>query len=175
MSTKSDYSAEEWKAISGAPVAAGLFMTLSEMSGPLGIAREAMVAERAILASARGDPPEIVRSLAESVTTGGGPAELPDLPAGDCAQTRAALISAVANAVEAVARRSPSEVEAFKACLASVAARVAQASKNGGVFGLGSTVVSRQEQEAVTRLADVLGVSAQRTCRVDAARVTRLK
>ena len=137
-------------------------MTLSEMSGPLGIAREAMVAERALLASARGDPPEIVKLLAETVTTGGGHAELPDLPAGDCAQTRAALISAVANAVEAVARRSPGEVEAFKACLASVAAKVAQASKNGGVFGLGSTVVSLREQEAVTRLADVLGVRLQR-------------
>jgi hypothetical protein len=162
MSTKSDYSAEEWKAISGAPVAAGLFIALSEMSDPLGIAREAMVVGRAIAASARGDPPEIVKSLAESVTVDGGHAQLPDLSAGDCAQTRAALISAVANAVEAVARRSPGEVEAFKACLASVAARVVQASKNAGASGLGGTVVSRQQQEAVARLADVLGVDAHR-------------
>jgi hypothetical protein len=42
MSTKTDYSAEEWKAISGAPVAAGLLITLSDPSGAVGITKEAL-------------------------------------------------------------------------------------------------------------------------------------
>jgi len=163
MSTKADYSAEEWKAIASAPVAAGLVITLSDVSDPVGIAKEAMAVGRAISASTLSDKPEIVRSLVESVKTGNGRPELPELPTGDRAQTKDAVIGAIRNAVEAVQRRSPGEVEAYKVWLASVAAKVSQASKNGGLFGVGGTLVSAQEQEALSRLTDVLGVKTQRT------------
>jgi hypothetical protein len=72
MSNKANYSAEEWKAISAAPVAAGLLITLSDASGPVGIAKEAMAVGKAITDSARGDAPEIVKALAETVKSGGG-------------------------------------------------------------------------------------------------------
>ena len=161
MSTKTDYSADEWKAISGAPVAAGLFVTLSDASGPIGIAKEAIAVGKAITESAQGDAPEIVKSLAESVKTGGGRPELPDVPTGDRAQAKDAVIGAIRKAVEAVERKSPNEAEGFKAWLASVAVKVSQASKEGGFLGIGGTVVSAQEQEALTTLAGVLGVTAR--------------
>jgi hypothetical protein len=91
MSTKNDYSAEEWKAISAAPVAAGLLITLSDASGPVGIAKEAMAVGKAISDSALGDAPEIVKSVGESVRSGGGRPELPDVPHGDRAKTKEAL------------------------------------------------------------------------------------
>jgi hypothetical protein len=53
MSMK-DYSDQEWKAISGAPTAAGLFITLADASGPVGIAKEAMAVSRAISEAATG-------------------------------------------------------------------------------------------------------------------------
>jgi hypothetical protein len=162
MSTKTDYSAEEWKAISGAPVAAGLFITLSDASGPVGIAKEAIAVGKAIMESAQGEAPDIVKSLAESVKTGGGRPELPDLPTGDRAQMNAAVLGAIKKAVETVERKSPREADGFKTWLASVAAKVSQASKEGGFLGIGGTVVSREEQEALTKLTDVLGVTAQR-------------
>ncbi len=65
MSTKNDYSAEEWKAITGAPVAAGLYITLADASGPVGIAKEAMAVGKAITESAGADAPEVVKALAE--------------------------------------------------------------------------------------------------------------
>ena len=52
MSTRNDYSAEEWKAIAAAPVVAGLFITLSDASGLVGTAKEAMAVGRAITESA---------------------------------------------------------------------------------------------------------------------------
>lgn len=163
MSTKNDYSAEEWKAISGAPVAAGLFITLSDASGPVGIAKEALAVGKAIRDSAQGEAPEIVKALAESVKSGGGRPELPDLPTGDRAQTKEGLIGTIRTAVGAVEKKSPSEVEAYKTWLASVAAKVAQASKEGGFLGIGGTPVSRDEQEGLDQLAGVLGVKARRT------------
>src|SRR5262245_8123081 len=121
MSNKTHYTAEEWKAISAAPVAAGLLITLSDASGPVGTAKEALAVGKALKDSAQGDAPEIVKALAEAVTTGGERPELPDVPTGDRAQTKAALIGAIKTAVGAVERKSPGEVEAYKTWLASVA------------------------------------------------------
>ncbi len=161
MSIRTHYSDAEWKAISAAPVAAGLLITLSDASGPVGIAKEALAVGKAITQSASGDAPEIVKALAESVKGGGGRPELPDVPSGDRTQAKNALIGAIKTAVSAVQSKSPGEVEGYKTWLASVAGKVAQASKEGGFLGIGGTLVSSDEQEALNQLADLLGVSRQ--------------
>ncbi len=56
------------------------------------IAKEAMAFGKAITDSASGDVPEVVKPLAESVKSGGGRPELPDVPHGDRARTKEALI-----------------------------------------------------------------------------------
>jgi hypothetical protein len=160
MSTKADYSAEEWKAISGAPVAAGLFITLSDASGPLGIAKEAMAVGRAITESAESNSPDIVKAVAASVKENGGRPELPDVPRGTREQTKEALIALLRSAAGAIDAKSPAEGAAFRTWLASVATNVARASKEGGFLGFGGTVVSSDEQQALDQLAGVLGVRA---------------
>jgi hypothetical protein len=162
MSKKNDYSAEEWKAISGAPVAAGLFITLSDASGPVGIAKEALAVGKAITDSAQGEAPEIVKALAEAVKSGGERPELPDVAMGDRARTKDGLLGTIKTAVGAVERKSPGELEGYKTWLASVAAKVAQASKEGGFLGIGGTPVSRDEQEGLEQLSNVLGVTVRR-------------
>ena len=73
MSTKTDYDSEEWKSISAAPVAAGLMIILSDARDPVGVAN-AMTVGNAITQSARGDLPDFVKSLVETVTRrAGGP------------------------------------------------------------------------------------------------------
>jgi hypothetical protein len=160
MSTQSDYSVEDWKAISAAPVLSGLFLSLSDASGPIGLTKEALAVSRAINESVSGNAPEVVKSLADSVKTAGGRPELPDVPKGDRATMRAALISHIKAAVTAVETKSPAEVEGYKSWLVSVAVKVSQASKEGGFLGIGGTLVSPEEQEALAQLARTLGVSA---------------
>jgi hypothetical protein len=163
MSKKTDYSAEEWKAISGAPVAAGLLITLADASGPVGIAKEAMAVGKAITQSELGDAPEIVKALAENVKSGEGRPELPDVPTGDRTQTKNALIGAIKTAVRAVETKSPAEAEGYKKWVASIATKVSQASKEGGFLGFGGTLVSGEEEDALKQLADVLGISTRPT------------
>jgi hypothetical protein len=159
MSKKNDYSDAEWKAISGAPVAAGLLITLADASGPVGIAKEALAVGKAISESGGGgDAPEIVKALAESVKSGARP-ELPDVPTGDRAQMKAALVNILKTAVAAVQTKSPAEVEPYKTWLASVATKVSQASKEGGFLGIGGTLVSADEQAALKQLSEVLGIA----------------
>jgi hypothetical protein len=163
MSIKSDYSAEDWKAISAAPVAAGILITLSDASGPLGIAKEVLAVGKAISESASGDTPEIVRAVGESMKSAGGRPELPDVPKGDPAQTKDALMGLIKKAVGAVQAKSPTEADSYKTWLVSVAGKVSQASKEGGFLGIGGTLVSREEQEALTQLASVLGTKVPPT------------
>jgi hypothetical protein len=159
MSTQQDYNEAEWKAISSAPLAAGLLITLSDASGPIGLAKEALAISRAISESATGAP-EVVKSVAESAKTWGGRPTMPDIPRGDRQQAKDALIGAINAAVGAVEAKSPAEVEKYKTWLASVAVRVAHASKEGGFLGVGGTPVSAEEQAAVEQLAAMLNVSA---------------
>ncbi len=164
MSKKTDYSAEEWKAISGAPVAAGLLITLADTSGPVGFAKEALAVGYAITrSSASVNAPEIAKSIAENVRSGGGRPELPDVPTGDPAQAKDALMGAIRAAVQAVESKSPSEAEAYKAWLASIAATVSRASKEGDFLGFGGARVSSDEEDAIRRLADALAIRMRRT------------
>ena len=66
MSTKTDYTSDEWKAISSAPVAAGLLISLADASGPVGLAKEAIAVGKAIAESTESDVPKIVKSLART-------------------------------------------------------------------------------------------------------------
>ena len=165
MSKKTDYNDAEWKAISAAPVAAGMFITLSDASGPVGIAKEAMALGKAISDSASGDAPEVVKALAQSVKEGGGRPEMPDVPTGDRTKTKEALMGIIKNAVTALTAKSPTEAEGYKTWLASVAAKVSQASREGGFLGIGSTQVSADEEAALKQLASVLGVHAPQPTR----------
>ena len=158
MSTRNDYSAEEWKAIAAAPVVAGLFITLSDASGLVGTAKEAMAVGRAITESAASTVPEIVKSVADSVRSAGGRPELPDIPKVDRAQMKTRLITHLKAAASAVEAKSPSEGAAYKAWLLSIATNVSQAAKEGGFLGIGGTQVSTEEHEALTQLAQALGV-----------------
>ena len=97
-----------------------------------------------------------MKSLAESVKAGNRP-EMPDVPTGDRAKTQEALMGVIKTAVGALQAKSPTEAESYKAWLASVAAKVSQASKEGGFLGIGGTRVSTDEEAALKQLSDVLG------------------
>jgi D-tyrosyl-tRNA(Tyr) deacylase len=156
MSTKNDYSSEEWKAIASAPVAAGMFITLADTSGPVGIAKEAMAVGRAITDAAQGQTPEIVKAIAMSMKESGRP-ETPEIPMmAPRAKSKLALTNTIRSAVDAVERHSPSEVEPYKAWLAAVAKKVAEAAKEGGFLGMGGTLVSQKEEDALKELDAVL-------------------
>jgi hypothetical protein len=157
MSTRNDYSADEWKLIAAAPAAAGLAITLSDRTRVVGSADGATVVGNAIARSALGDAPEIVKVLATRVKSQNGRADLPEMPVGSRTQTRDALIAIVRRAVRAVETISPAEVEPFKTWLASVAAKVFHSAEVARLAANGGSPITRNAQDTITRLAEVLG------------------
>jgi hypothetical protein len=154
----SDYTAEEWKTLVTAPTAAGLLISLSDASGPIGLAKESMAVVRAIM-DAAGDGPAVVKAMAEQLKAGVRPS-MPSVPHSDRAQAKAVVLETVKAGVAIVAAKSPTEEVAFKQWIVQTATKVAQASKEGTILGFGGTLVSPEEQAALNELAAALGVPA---------------
>jgi hypothetical protein len=157
MSKQSDYTPEEWKMIAAAPVMAGLFVSTSDLSGPIGLAMEALAVGKAIMESASSAPNELIQTLSEAIKARGGKPDMPDLPS-DSAGIGKALIEGCKQAVAVVLSKSPAEADEYKKWLVSFATRTAEASKEGGFLGFGGTLVSEAESSAISELASALGV-----------------
>ncbi len=68
------------------------------------------------------------------------------------AKDRDALTRLIAHATAAVKEHSPSELEAFKATIRSIGKATAEAAKEGGIFGIGGTLVSDDEKAALAKI-----------------------
>ena len=160
MSNQTDYTPDEWKTISAAPIMAGLLVTVSDLSGPIGTAKEAYAVVKGVTDAAARSNNDLIKAIAEGINKQGGKPELPQTPR-DQAGARAALIEGCRQAVAIVAQRSPAEVDEFKEWLSSLAQKTAEASKEGGFLGFGGTPVSDAENSALKELAAALGKSAK--------------
>jgi hypothetical protein len=160
MSKRTDYTSDEWKTITSAPVLAGLLISVSDMSGPIGMAKEAYTVIKTVTDTAAGSSNELIKAVAEEIKARGGKPDLPNLPQ-DKAGVTAMLINGCKQAVELVAKKSPAEAEAYKQWVISLAQKTAEASKEGGFLGIGGTPVSDEEKSAVENLASALNMRAK--------------
>jgi hypothetical protein len=158
MANAKDFSADEWKSVSAAPFLAGLIVTAADLSGPVGVTKEAVAVGRLITESGATSSSELIRSLAESFKGGARP-EMPPFPK-ERDQARTSLVNTCALAVAAVAAKAPLEVQEFKTWLMSIARGAAEAAKEGGFLGFGGTQVSEKEQSALSQLGAALGMKA---------------
>jgi hypothetical protein len=158
MSKQTDYTAEEWKTISAAPILAGLLVSVSDLSGPIGMVKEAFAVIREVTGSHETTPNELILAIGEGIKTQGKP-ETPELP-GDAAGVRAKLIDECKRAAAVVAQKSQAEADEYKRWLVSLARKTAEASKEGGFLGFGGTLVTEEEAGAVKDLGAALGVGA---------------
>jgi hypothetical protein len=162
MSTKADYSAEEWRLVLKGPLMAGLAVVAASPSGPLGVLRE-MFAVGKLVAETRGQPgaSELLRTLVSELSApdargqvdaaevrGLAPEELRSHALETC-RTLAALIDRKA---------TPAEAGEVKQWLVGIAQRTAQAAKEGGFLGIGGARVSEPETAAIREVARALGV-----------------
>jgi hypothetical protein len=158
VTTKSDFSDEEWTRIVRAPFVAGLAISLADPGGPIEAAKETM----ATLKSAT-NPPSREQLLAEVAlevqamtqqkqnplkgykpTDGGSPGQqvLDELRA---AQSFVA------------AKATPEEAAAFGAWLVASAQAAADAAKEGGFMGFGAEQVSEREQGMLEQVRAAVG------------------
>lgn len=162
MTTKADYTAEEWQLLVDAPTFAGLAVMMSGKSG-LGTMKEAVSLTQSILGGGKEHPNvALIQAIVEARVKGGEKSSAETftdnpyqgLGVDKFMQTAAETCQAAAGVVSKKA--TPEEATAFRAWVLSIADTVAKAAREGGFLGFGGTQVSAEEVAAIDRIKAAL-------------------
>ena len=159
MTTKADFTEEEWATLVRAPMVAGAAISLADPGGPIEVLKETSAVVKVVTGSAGEDHPDLVGEVAREVRA---LADQRHNPLGDF-KPRGALagkeiLDELGRANEIVsAKATPEEAEAFRAFILECAQRAAEAAKEGGFMGFRAELVSQGEKNMLEQLQSVLG------------------
>ena len=159
MTTKADFTDEEWARLERAPIVAGFAISLADPGGPIEAVKESMATIKTVTEAARsGASGELVDAVAKSVAEKAGHRHS---PLGDFKPKGALAGQQILDELRAVnelvsAKATPEEAEQFRAWLLEAAQRAADAAKEGGFMGFHAQRVSEGEQQMLDKLREVL-------------------
>jgi hypothetical protein len=160
MTTKSDFTEEEWVRLGRAPLVAGMAISLADPGGPIESIKESTAAIRTVLAAAEsGEHGELVQSIARDVAEKARARENPLAgfrPAGADARDEVLAELRAVNAL-LVEKLTPDERDQFVDWLRSAAQNTATAAKEGGFLGFNAQLVSEREQQMLDTLGGIFG------------------
>jgi hypothetical protein len=155
MTSRKDFTDQEWTRIQRAPLVAGVAISLADPGGPIEVAKETMATLRsATLPPARRSCwrrwPWMSRHWRSQKQN----------PLGDFKPTSGQQVLEEFREVNELvtAKATPQEVEAFRRWLVAAAQAAADAGKEGGFLGFGAEQVSAGEQRMLEQVRAVLGV-----------------
>ena len=158
MTTKADFTDEEWERLERAPMVAGMAITLADPGGPIEVVKESMAAMKTATA-APADGGELLEDVAKSVNEKMQKRQNPIRgfrPKGALASQE--IIEELQAVNELVKQKAtPEEAAAFREWLLTAAKKSADAAKEGGFMGFKAERVSDGEQKMLDKLGEVLG------------------
>ncbi|HMF64712.1 MAG TPA: hypothetical protein VK608_11545 [Edaphobacter sp.] len=159
MSTKADFSVDEWDLLRTAPLMASILVVAASPSGPLGLVQESTAAGKMIIQTAGAAQTPLLKALAQDLTER---MSIPKPPAGATpGQVQAAATEILRRTSELLTNKAtPEEAADVKQWLANVAKATAEATKEGGFLGFGGTLVSDEEKAALATVNSTLGLGA---------------
>jgi hypothetical protein len=157
MTSKSDFSEDEWAQVVRAPFVAGLVVSLSDPGGPIEAGKEQMASIRGAM-----NPPSREELLTDVALDVQGMTQKREHPlkgyrpagGGDPRETLLEELRATRLLVESKA--TSEEATAFNGWMVEVAQAAADAAKEGGFMGIGATRVSDREQTMLDRVRETL-------------------
>jgi hypothetical protein len=158
MTSKADFTAEEWEALRRAPLVAGLAVSFADPGGPIELTTESMAAQRAI-AAPPGDHELLIALSQDAMAHRRENADLKhalDLHPRTAPQQIADELRRVAGIVSEKA--TPEEADAFRQWMVAAARDAADAAKEGGFMGIGAVRVSEGEERMLATLREILGM-----------------
>ena len=159
MTTKADFTDEEWARLERAPFVAGMAISLADPGGPIEAVKESMAALKTVTEAAQsGGQSELVDAVAKSVTDKAQKRQSPlaDFkPRGALAGEEILEELRAANALVAE-KATPEEAAGYREWLLTAAKRAADAAKEGGFLGFKAERVSEGEQRMLDKLGEVL-------------------
>ena len=164
MSTKTDYTPEEWNTVLAAPYFAAILIVVSDMN--FAFFKELAALSKAIMASGVESESDLIKAIALDFTSKETQEELkPELEKiqshKDPEKVVGAMLDNITNAADLVTSKSIEDGETYRKWLVYLAQATAEGSKEGGFLGFGAVRVSEREQYALDQLAIRLGVTEE--------------
>jgi hypothetical protein len=159
MTTKAEFTDEEWERLERAPLVAGMAISLADPGGPIEAVKESAAVIRTVTEAAQsGGGAELVDSVAANFAE---KAKQRQNPLGDFKPRGAMAGQEILDELRAVnelvtQKATPEEAAAFRQWLLTSAKRASEAAKEGGFMGFKAERVSEGEQRMLDKLGEVL-------------------
>ena len=164
MTSKADFTEEEWARIKRSPFVAGMAITLADPGGPIEAVKETSATLKSVLAAAeQGGHGDLVDAVAREVSDD---ARARKNPLSGFRPTKGATVGVeILDELREVSRivaetGTPEDVAALRDWLLATAQNAADAAKEGGFLGFHAERVSAGEQQMLDRLREVLAPPA---------------
>jgi hypothetical protein len=163
MTTKADFTEEEWTRLGRAPLVAGMAITFADPGGPIEVIKESSAALKTVLEAAQdGTHGDFVQAVAQDVAEKARHRDNPMAgfrPKG--AQAPALILDELREVNQLLVEKlTPEEGAEFREWLKTAAQRAALAAKEGGFLGFRAERVSEGEQQMLDKLGEVFGTPA---------------
>ncbi len=159
MTTKSDFSEDDWSRIVRAPLVAGLAIALADPGGPIDAAKESMATLKAATNPASREQlvTEVALDIQAKVQQKQNPLKGYRVSTeGEAPSGEQVLVELEAAQAIVAARATPEETAAFGEWMLATAQAAANAAKEGGFLGFGAERVSMGEQEMLDEVRDAV-------------------
>ena len=156
MTSKQDFTDEEWTRIRRAPLVAGVAISLADPGGPIEMAKETMATVRSATL-----PPSQEELLAAVALDIQAMTQQKQNPLGEFKPRGGQQVLEELKTVNELvtAKATPEEAEAFRRWLVAAAQAAADAGKEGGFMGFGGEQVSAGEQRMLEQVRAALGIA----------------
>jgi hypothetical protein len=161
VTSRADFTDEEWVRLGRAPLLAGLAITLSDPGGAIEALKESSAALNTVLEAAReASFGQFVESVAADVAA---MAQRRENPLAGFTPDRRRARDEILDELRAVhalliEKAAPEDVDDFREWIRIASQRAALAAKEGGFLGFGGEQVSEREQTMLETLGEIFGV-----------------
>jgi hypothetical protein len=154
MTTKNDFTDEEWTRVLRAPFVAGMAISLADPGGPIEMSKETMTTMKSAT-----NPPTREQLLAEIALDIQSMTQQRQSPiSGFKPQAAQQILDELGAVSEIVSSKATAEeASAFKQWLLTTAQAAADAAKEGGFMGFGAVQVSEGEQKMLDQVRAAIG------------------
>jgi hypothetical protein len=139
MTTKTEFTQEEWEALQKGVTGAGFLMAVSDRSF-FDSFKEAGALARHLAEARKGGSSELIRELAETRSTGFGLTSSPD-------EIESETLEALRKAVQVLDEKAPEEADAYRSFVLEIAESVGKAAAGG----------EAAESESLEKIRSALG------------------
>ena len=159
MTTKTDFSAEDWDALLAGPLAAGMYIIVSSPSVFGSIKEITAMTKELAKAVTRPDNTELMRFMLADYQDKETLKRVTPNVKGNAEEVKNALKALITKAVALLNEKAtPEESAQIRAWMSELAVTTAEAAREGGFLGIGAVRVSDAEKRALVELAELLDV-----------------